>query len=366
MPSDSPRPPEAAAPKRGLPWRFAGFLATSRLSTDSLGSVFRALPPSEKPDGFVRLRLFDGPDLPRDRVASLLHRATSSNPASPVLVQNARLGAHDGTGWLAWNESHGQSLDRLLSGRSGQGHRFPPEHALLIADRLALALEHASGRGRASHGLLWPGFVILGSAGEVRLGGFGVATAVLPFLSAPSLSAEIAPYLAPETREGEPGGELADVYSVGAILLHLLSGRPAPARAAADAVGPAELYPAGMAELLRLALAPAPRRIERASLLRRRIGAALVASGLQPSSRALAAFAASRLEAETVCGEPLPSGDASASAADEDWELAISRLEPGVDAVRRPRPRSGRPARVPLPPALSPGLPGPARTLPPR
>ena len=204
MPPDPPRPARAPASNRDLPWRFAGFLATSRLSQDPLGGVFRALPPSEKPDGFVRLRVFDGPELPRERVASILQssRGTSFAPGSPVLVQNARLGVHDGTGWLAWNESHGQALDSLLSGRSREGHRFPPEHALLIADRLALALEHAGARGRVAHGLLWPGFVTLGPAGEVRLGGFDVASAVLPFLSAPSLSAEIAPYLAPETREG--------------------------------------------------------------------------------------------------------------------------------------------------------------------
>ncbi len=369
MPSGPPRPAGAPASKRDLPWRFAGFLATSRLSNDPLGSVFRALPPSEKPDGFVRLRILDGPELPRERVASILQssRGASSNPRSPVLVQNARFGAQEGTGWLAWNESHGQALDRLLSGPSRKGHRFPPEHALLIADRLTLALEHAASRGPAPHGLLWPGFVILGPGGEVRLGGFGVASAVLPFLSAPSLSAEIAPYLAPETREGDPGGELADVYSVGAILLHLLSGRPAPARAAADAVGPAELYPAGTAEVLRRALAPAPRRIERAALLRREMGAVLVSNGLQPSSRALAAFAASRLEAETAGSEPPEFRGASATAADEDWELAVSRLEPGVQSAPLPRPRSGRPARVPLPPGF-PGQPlrAPARNLPPR
>ena len=161
------------------------------------------------------------------------------------------------------------------------------------------------------------------------------------------------------------------MYSVGAILLHLLSGRPAPSRDAADAVGPAELYPPGAAEVLRRALAPAPRRIARATLLRREIGAVLVSGGLQPSSRALAAFTASRMEAENAGGDAPGSRGVSPAAADEDWELAISRLEPGPESAPLPRPRSGRPARVPLPPDLSPGRalraqPGAAPNPPPR
>ena len=52
----------------------------------------------------------------------------------------------------------------------------------------------------------------IGRHGGVRLGGFGVAPAVLPQLSRPRLSREIAPYLAPEAREGGMGETVADVW----------------------------------------------------------------------------------------------------------------------------------------------------------
>ncbi len=354
-----------AVPTRGrggatldLPWRFGGFLATSLLSRDPLGSVFRALPLDEKPGGFVRLRTFDRSELSPGRMAEVFLRLREKPPlaASPVLAENARVGLQDGTAWLAWNESHGHALDLVLAQPSSEGARLPPEHALLIADRLALALEHASRAGRfPSHGLLWPGWVILGPAGDVRVGGFGIAPAVLASVAAPGIAAEIAPYLAPETREGQAGGPVADVYSVAAVLLHLLTGTRPPLQADTDAMGPAGLLPPGVAELLRAALAPASRRTPSAGRLRREIGSVLVSAGLQPSSRALASFLASRMES-AISGVRFvaPSIGPSASE-DEAWELAVARLELRAEraaTVVRPRPRAVQPARVPLPPGV--------------
>ncbi|MEP7133087.1 MAG: hypothetical protein ABI914_07965 [Acidobacteriota bacterium] len=366
-----------------LPRRFAGFLATSLLSRDPLGGVYRALSLEEKPEGFVRLRILDGAELSRDRAASAVRDLAEKHPlpVSPVLAGNSRAGVHDGVPWVAWDESHGHALDQVLASASAsrRGARLPPEHALLIADRLALALEHAArggGRSSRAHGLLWPGFVTIGSAGDVRVGGFGMAPAVLPWASAPELETEIGPYLAPEARENanavsEPG---ADVYSVGAVLLHLLSGTRPPGRAAAEAIGPAELYPPGVAEMLRGALSRAVSRRPSATQLRRDIGGVLVAGGLQPSSRALAAFVARRMEtAAAGAAESPPAGEIPAEprlSEDEEWELALSRLEPeaAAEPALRRLPRSGPPARVPLPPEardpLSPG--GPRRNPLPR
>ena len=59
----------------------------------------------------------------------------------------------------------------------------------------------------------------------MRIGGFGVAEAILPALAAPRLTAEIAPYLAPETRRSGEASPSGDVYSLGAILMELVTGR---------------------------------------------------------------------------------------------------------------------------------------------
>ncbi len=362
--------------KSELPRRFAGFLATSLLSRDPLGAVYRALSLEEKPEGFVRLRILDGAEVSRDRAASAVRALAEKHPlpVSPVLAGNSRAGLHDGVPWVAWDESHGHALDQVLTSASRRGARLPPAHALLIADRLALALEHAARGGpgaSCSHGLLWPGFVTIGAAGDVRVGGFGIAPAVLPWSAAPKLETEIGPYLAPEAREhavSEPG---ADVYSVGAVLLHLLSGTRPPGRAAAEAIGTGEIYPPGVAELLRGALSRTASKRPSATRLRRDIGGVLVAGRLQPSSRALAAFVARRMETEPAGpAESPPAGEIPAKprlSEDEEWELALSRLEPeaAAEPALRRLPRSGPPARVPLPPeARDPRSPGGPRRNP--
>src|SRR4029077_417338 len=99
--------------------------------------------------------------------------------------------------------------DALAAQCRESGRRLPVEHALLIAEKVATALDYAYNTtiddDRTLHGLVWPGFVAVSDDGEIRLGGFGLAAGILPSLRRPRLSAEIAPYVAPEEREsGSP------------------------------------------------------------------------------------------------------------------------------------------------------------------
>ena len=96
------------------------------------------------------------------------------------------------------------------------GHRVPIEHALLIAEKVATALDHAYNTtidgDRTLHGLVWPGFVAISDDGEIRLAGFGLATGVLPAIARPRLASEVGPYIAPEERRsGTVGPELGRV-----------------------------------------------------------------------------------------------------------------------------------------------------------
>ena len=72
---------DSAGRSDGLPRRAGRFLLTSVVGSDALGTVFRALSPEGAGD-FVRLRLFDAPELPRGEVAAaLLARSGASRPA---------------------------------------------------------------------------------------------------------------------------------------------------------------------------------------------------------------------------------------------------------------------------------------------
>lgn len=93
-----------------------------------------------------------------------------------------------------------------------------PEQILDLARQCARALLAAHADG-VVHGALTPDRIVVDAQGVVQLNGFG-----RPPASAPDL--ETARYLAPEQFLGTPPDSRSDVYSLGAILYHLVTGRP--------------------------------------------------------------------------------------------------------------------------------------------
>ena len=191
-------------------------------------------------------------------------------------------------------------LHRVERGRTGArstrciakcralGAAIPVEHALLIAEKVATALDHAYNTtidgDRTLHGLVWPGFVAISDDGEIRLAGFGLAPGVLPSLARPRSRARSRPTSRPRSGASGTIGKNSDVYSVGVMLLELLTGAAAAAgsarrrqgrrrgaaarRPARDPVGPAHDARAGR-EPLPVERRPAP-RARQAPLLRAR------------------------------------------------------------------------------------------------
>ena len=205
--------------------QFGDYLLVAQLSEDALGPVFRALYAADE-RRFVRLRILRNDELLAEPIERAIVEAASRGEslAHPAIVDRQQLDVVENLPFLTWDETSGWTLDTLLARVRALGVRIPAEYALLIAERIAAALEHAH-RSSVVHGLLWPGFVAISHDAAVRVGGFGLAPGVLPSLSQPRLRAEIAPYVTPEIRAGGDVGPDGDVYGLGAILAELLTGR---------------------------------------------------------------------------------------------------------------------------------------------
>lgn len=215
---------------------FGKFLLLKRRTQDGLGTLWRA--GEMERTGFKRivwLRRFDQVGL--DRAALTADIATSNQLGGSLrasnVVRNASCGSEGGVPYLAWDYVPAQPLDQLLVRAAGEQFPIAIDNALLIVEKLAAALAAATAvetRGEpVIHGFLVPNLIIVGNDGEALVAGFGMSRGFRANLDRVAVKKLAAPYLGPEVlANGSPTG-CSDVYSLGAILFHLLTGTSLPA-----------------------------------------------------------------------------------------------------------------------------------------
>lgn len=225
---------------------------------------------------------------------------------NPAIARGVVLDAVGGVPFIAWQEPTGRTLDRVIANVRQRSQQVPIEHALLIGEKVASALDHAYNTTvdgeRTLHGLVWPGFVSVSDDGEIRLTGFGLAPGFASSLGKPRLAREVGPYLAPEQIASGQLQKNGDVFSVGVILFELLFGRlPTAQDRIADLRALTRELPQVTPELvsvLRRCLAPAAERFASSGDLRRELGKILFSGPYSPSTFNLAFFLHSLFAAE--------------------------------------------------------------------
>ena len=135
------------------------------------------------------------------------------------IVKALDSGTHGGLAFVASELIEGTDCAKLL-----ESGRRPWREVLGVAVQAARALKHAHNRN-VLHRDLKPAHLMLTADGTLKILAFGIAK-VLP--SPPSHSPAIgsAAYMPPETASGKPLTRRSDLYSLGAVLYTLVTGRP--------------------------------------------------------------------------------------------------------------------------------------------
>ena len=142
------------------------------------------------------------------------------------LVAVLGLGVHDGTYYVVMEYVDGTDLARHLDGP------LPIPLALHIIHELATGLAHlhaaTDARGLPLHIVhrdVGPANVLVSTAGDVKLGDFGIAkaTALADLTAAGARKGRYA-YMAPEQLAGEPTTSAADQFGLGVTLVELVTG----------------------------------------------------------------------------------------------------------------------------------------------
>ena len=198
----------------------------------------------------------------------------------PSIVTVHDIGDEAGEPYIVSQYMAGGSLEGLLD--QAPERRLDADEAIRIADCVAGALEHAHRNG-IIHRDLKPANVWLAADGTAKLGDFGLAFSLdRSRMTRPGTIVGTVAYMSPEQALGRQPDACSDLYSLGAMLYEMVTGRPPFAgdsavsvisqHTSADPVAPSWHNPALPAELeeviLRL-LAKAP-----GDPLPRRVGAA--------------------------------------------------------------------------------------------
>lgn len=212
--------------------QFGNYLLLKKLGEDPLGETFRAGRVGRQGmEEVVLLQVFNGSAVDGAAFWQKVSGRETIHDAltSPNIGAGVDLGRVDDVPYVVYDYISGKNLANLQQQASERNHPIPADHALLIAERAALGLavgyETRLEDSRIIHGAVVPHLVMISNEGETRVLGFAVAPGVR---DAAKTRVELARYLSPEARAGQPPHKADDVYSLGVILLELLAGQPVP------------------------------------------------------------------------------------------------------------------------------------------
>lgn len=287
-----------------IPEEFGSYLLLKKLSEDALGESFRAAKVGARGlEQVSLLRVLNGKGIDGNKLWAKMGNGAAIQAAlkSPNIGNGVDVGRVRNQPYVAYDYISGKNLATIFAQTERRMSPIPTDHALLIAERVSLALAVAAesrvGDQRVLHGCVVPHLVMVSNEGEARLLGFEVGAGLREVGGV--ADPELASYLAPEALAGAPVAKADDCWSLGAILFELLTGermRHNPPEGYAARVDQTVLahdgspIPAPVADLIKKSLEPREQRISDAGTWHKAITKLMSDGHFSPTTFNLAFF----------------------------------------------------------------------------
>jgi predicted Ser/Thr protein kinase len=207
-----------------LPARFGDYELRQELGRGGMGVVYRAQQMSLGREVAVKMILRGQFASQADRERFEAEAQAAARLDHPGIVPVYEVGEIDGRPYFSMKHVRGTTLAQRLT----EGPLAPREAAIMLA-KVARAIHFAHMRG-VLHRDLKPSNILLDEQGEPHVTDFGLAkqTAATEPLTKTGAVLGTPAYMSPEQAAGQRGqvGPRSDVYSLGVILYHMLTGRP--------------------------------------------------------------------------------------------------------------------------------------------
>ena len=207
-----------------LPRPFGNYTLLAELGRGGMGVVYKAH--DNRLDRIVALkRILSGALAgPRERLRFRSEAEAVARLEHPAIVPIFEVGTLDGDAYFSMRYVDGETLAQRL----GQGP-LPARQAAEVLLQVARAVAYAHDSG-VVHRDIKPANVLIDSEGSAFLSDFGLAKRTGGHISLTQSGAVLGTpnYMAPELAIGKRGtvGPPCDIYSLGAILYAMLTGRP--------------------------------------------------------------------------------------------------------------------------------------------